>query len=336
MKKAILMTLAVAVLCAGAVAAQNLGPSGQHGPRNFAPCVLGPDDITQSVDCDITFGSGVSCNAGGIDAGNQYLRRFLLNSDHAIASSYTVDAVQFGVESEAAGGGACAGVPVTVNTYSIGNGDALTYANMNLLDTVDLDASGTSGTIVTAAVGGSIGDPVNQDLVVEVVTCDSSNTGDFGSYFPGANGLGQTGASYVASDSCALTEPTDIAGIGFPDSHWVMVVEGTEDGGGCVGNFIGNPRIRRRHSGVTIDFRLDLTHRRDTVSVPIYAELQDMQGNIVGNMDLGLYTLAMNDTVSVRNIMNAPSSIAAGDYMLVARIPRMKNMIEFKKMITIP
>ena len=336
MKRVFLMTLAVAVACSGMALAQNFGTSGGSGaPANFAPCVLGPDDITQSVDCSIVPITGISCSAGGIDAGNQYLRRFNLTADHGIVSNYSVDAVQFGVEVADPGGSTCAGVQMTFNTYSIGIGDAFTYANMTLLDSTLIDGTGSAGTIVTAAVGGTV-NPATDDLVVEVATCDSSGSGDFASFFPGANGLGQTGPTYIASDACSIFDPVDLAGLGFPDSHNVFVVEGTEDGAGCQGAFVGNPRIRRRASGVTVDFRLDLTHRRGDVSVPIYAEIQDLQGNVVGSMELGLYTLAMNETVSVRDILRAPSSMAPGDYLLVARIPRMKKMIEFKRLISIP
>ncbi len=336
MKRVFLMTLAVAVACSGMAFAQNFGTSGSgSAPVNFAPCVLGPDDITQSVDCTIAPFTGISCSAGGIDAGNQYLRRFFLTADHAIASNYTVDAVQFGVEVADPGGSTCAGVPMTFNTYSIAIGAPFLYANMNLLDSTTIDGTGSAGTIVTAAVGGTV-NPATDDLVVEVVTCDSSGTGDFASFFPGANGLGEVQPSYIASDSCSIFDPIALDDIGFPANDNVFVVEGSEDGAGCQGAFVGNPRIRRRPSGVTVDFRLDLTHRRSTVSVPIYAEIQDLQGNAIGNMELGLYTLNMNDTVSVRDILRAPSSIAPGDYVLVARIPRMKNLIEFKRMITIP
>jgi hypothetical protein len=329
------VTLALAVAFSGLAFAQNFGSSGRNGPIQFAPCVLGPYDITQSVDCSIVPIPVIACSSGGIDAGNQYLRRFQLTADHGIVSDYTVEAVQFGLEVADPGGSACAGVPLTFNTYSIAIGDPILYSNMTLLDSTDIDATGGGGTIVTAAVGGTV-NPATDDLVVEVRTCDSSNQGDFGSLFPGANGLGQIGPTYIAADACGIFDPVDLADLGFPDSHNVFVVEGSEGGAGCQGYFVGNPRIRRRPSGVTVDFRLDLTHQRDTVSVPMYIELQDFQGNIIAGMELGNYTLGLGEAVSVRDILSVPSSVAPGEYMLVASIPRMKNLISFKKLVMVP
>jgi hypothetical protein len=46
--------------------------------------------------------------------------------------------------------------------------------------------------------------------------------------FPGANNLPQTRPSYLAAADCGVNDPIDTAGIGFPDSHWVMVVHGDE------------------------------------------------------------------------------------------------------------
>ena len=87
---------------------------------------------------------------------------------------------------------------------------------------------------------------------------------------------------------------------------------------------------------MNIDFRLDITHRRDTVNVPIYAELQDLRGNVLASKELGLFALGLGDTVNVRDVLRAPASTAPGQYVLVAKIPRMKNLIEFKKLVMVP
>jgi hypothetical protein len=52
------------------------------------------------------------------------------------------------------------------------------------------------------------------------------------------NDLGQTHPTYIASASCGLPDPTDLGGVGFPNAHLVIKVNGDADGhpdgdGGC-------------------------------------------------------------------------------------------------------
>lgn len=53
-----------------------------------------------------------------------------------------------------------------------------------------------------------------------------------GSLYFGSNPFGQAPPTYIESASCALTEPTDLADLGYPDVHVVMVVNGQSDSGG--------------------------------------------------------------------------------------------------------
>lgn len=333
-------TLAM-LACAGVAVAQNFEAAPNGGPSRFAPCVLGTDDITQSLDCSIVTPTGIACAAGGVTTDTMYPRRYFLNADHAITGAYTVDAVQFGVEVDTAeGSGACTGNPITINCYTIANGAAFTYANMTQLDSVTVNLGGTAGgTIVTAAMNGTcvIGDPVAEDLVVEYVSCDHLNDGlGFGQFFPGANGLGETQPSYIAAPDCGIFDPIALDDIGFPDSDNVTVVEGTEEGDPCRGAFIGEPKVRSRSGSVSITYRLDITHQRGTVQVPIYIELQDRAGNAVAAEDLGLFTLEEGRTVSLRKTMSMSTSLDSGFYVLVAKVPRMRRLIEFKRLIYIP
>jgi len=271
---------AFALLMSASMAhAQTFSTSDRAGRAQFAPCALGTDDITQNADCSVEPLTGVSCNAGGIDAGNQYLRRFNLTADHGITQLYTVDAVQFGVEVADAGAGFCAGVPLDINVYSIPIGAPFLYSNMVLEDTVSMDGTGTAGSIATAVMtGAAVIDPSTDDLVVELMTCDSSNNGDFGSFYPGANGAVQTGPTYIASDSCGILDPDDLANVGFPDSHNIFVVQGTETSAyDFVGFFppIDNPpNFNKAEPGseivlsfsLTGDFGLDILARNSPLS----------------------------------------------------------------------
>ena len=58
------------------------------------------------------------------------------------------------------------------------------------------------------------------DLVLEVATLNDGTEGNV--YFPGANDLGQTGASYIAAEACGILDPTDYAAINFPTAALVL------------------------------------------------------------------------------------------------------------------
>ena len=47
--------------------------------------------------------TGISCAAGGINSGTQYLRRFFLTADHGITDPFSVTDAKFGVETETPG-----------------------------------------------------------------------------------------------------------------------------------------------------------------------------------------------------------------------------------------
>jgi hypothetical protein len=65
---------------------------------------------------------------------------------------------------------------------------------------------------------------------VDVFTPDGQVEGN--SFFIGSNAGGQNDPSYIAAADCGLTNPGDLAGIGFPNMHIVMVVNGDDGGGG--------------------------------------------------------------------------------------------------------
>jgi len=77
-------------------------------------------------------------------------------------------------------------------------------------------------------VAASIADPVNSDLVLDFWIPNGQVEPNMWLVFPGANNLPQTRPSYLAAADCGVNDPLDTAAIGFPDSHWVMVVHGDE------------------------------------------------------------------------------------------------------------
>jgi len=232
MKKVLILVSSI-VLSIGLVHAQSLGPSGfGQGQSVFAPCPLGPDDITQSFDCSIEPFTGIACN-GTFTTDTHNLRRFFLTADHGIIDDYTVDEVQFGVEVDDLGAGV--GNPITVNVHAIPIGAAFTFANMGApLDSVVVELDGnTDFTIVTAVMNGTaVIDPATDDLVVDYVSFDHNDALSGGNFFPGANMLGETQETYLAADDCGIPEPVTLADLGFPGTAYVVIVNGTEGGGG--------------------------------------------------------------------------------------------------------
>jgi subtilisin family serine protease len=169
--------------------------------------------ITHSVSQEITALNSVSCNSPAGNAENGFLRTFNLE-DFDITTDFNVTSVSFGVES------ATATQPITVKLYTV-EGD-LVYANMTEIGSTETTLEAQELTMVTVPVEGTA--PAGSTLVVEL---DSPNLQDIGAFFfPGSNNLGQTAPTYLRSETCGVTEPTDTAEIGFPDMHLVMNVTG--------------------------------------------------------------------------------------------------------------
>jgi len=218
----------VALLLAVPTYAQTLSQNVGVGARELggffeAACSLGPGSITQSDDCSIEPFTGIACSAADITTDTSYLRRFFLGPDHGVTLPYAVSSVDFGVEID---------TPdptnlITVNLYEIPIGAPFLFANLTLLASTSFDlGGGTDLTIVNAPVLGTV-DPATDDLVVEVLSFDHLEAGTSGGFFPGANSLGQTRPSYIAAPDCGISEIANLADIGFPDSHNVLVVNGS-------------------------------------------------------------------------------------------------------------
>ena len=82
-------TLALAMFATASASKPMLGSSGlkKEVVNGGDPCKLAAGSITQSTDCAVDSGVGLSCNNGGVVAGdNHYYRRFLLAKDHKIST----------------------------------------------------------------------------------------------------------------------------------------------------------------------------------------------------------------------------------------------------------
>jgi hypothetical protein len=175
--------------------------------------------ITQNTDsATITAANSVACPIDN----DSYYRRFDLDGDHAITTVFNVASIDFGVESST--GNNTAGTELIVNLYSIPNASPLLLANLTLIGTANVSVADTGGTpfIQNALVTGGI-DGSTDDLVVEVLANDTLNATTF---FIGSNAAGQIAPTFLLSAACGAAEPTDVATLGFPGMHQIMVVNG--------------------------------------------------------------------------------------------------------------
>jgi hypothetical protein len=189
---------------------------------------LAPNTITQSTDPDtLVAGTGVACSDGVFTTENSWLRLFDLDGDHGLAGTYTAESVDWGMET------LTGDLPMDVNIYCLDDGMPFLYSFMTMVGTGTTNA--TTGDLVfyNTAVSGAC-DSATQRMAVELFGDDCEILGTCTLYWIGANNLGQTGPTYIASASCGIVDPVDLAAIGFPNSHLVMKVNGADccdDGG---------------------------------------------------------------------------------------------------------
>lgn len=171
--------------------------------------------LTHSTSQTIMSGTSVACSASGLHTDNSYFRTFDLVSDFGINNSIEVTSVDFGIELAS---GATGSQPATVNIYTLSG--ALSWANLTLISSESISIADQSLTVLNVPISGII--PSGSVLVVEVFTPNGQVDGN--SFFLGSNNLGQTAPSYLAAGDCGITEPINVADLGFPDMQIVMNV----------------------------------------------------------------------------------------------------------------
>ncbi|MBL9031890.1 MAG: hypothetical protein JNM80_09300 [Phycisphaerae bacterium] len=214
-----------------------------------------PVALTQSTNTTtITAGNSVSCNLtvapNQICADNDYWRSFNLNTNGAIlAGGLTVSNVQFGWEQAQFPTGT---QTITVTLYRDTNGGAPVAVGTDLVQVGTGTLGVANGTLAfgTCNVAGvfaktdtmvvRIGHPDYIPTYAPPPNGTNTNaTGEAATFFIGSNALGQSGPSYIQSVGCGLATPGDLAAIGFPNMHIIMIVNGTTSaggGGGCYPN----------------------------------------------------------------------------------------------------
>lgn len=175
-----------------------------------APC-------SQSAGSGVIGAGMVACTSAGNTAANQWLRRYSPSTDCGVVENMVVTHVNWGVLQALS---PTMQQTVFLRAYSIPTGASLMYSNLTLLSDQAVDvADGPARLLTTALTNPAVVTP-GHDLVLEIAAVNPVTPGL--AFRPAGNNLGQTAPSYIASAACGLTEPTDLAAIGFPDVHLVL------------------------------------------------------------------------------------------------------------------
>ncbi len=175
--------------------------------------------ITHSNSQTVDPGGSVACSLAGIPTENSYYRDFDLAQDFGIFDAFEVAEAQFGMQTVEANH------PMTINVYSLSGSGPLSsiFGDAVLQGTTEYNTTpADAGTVVGVPIAATI--PAGDRLVFEVFMHGGATV----NIRVGVNDQGQTDATYIASASCSLPDPIDLALIGFPDMHVVMNILGEE------------------------------------------------------------------------------------------------------------
>jgi hypothetical protein len=192
---------------------------------------LAPVTITQSIDPDtIESGTSVACSDGIFTTENAWLRLFDLDDDHGLFGVFSAESVDWGMET------LTGTLPIDVNIYCLDDGMPFLYSFMNLVGSGTTQAVDGQLLFYNTTVSGACDSPT-QSMAVELSGDDCEILGTCTLYWIGMNGLGQTGPTYIASASCDIPDPRDLAAIGFFNADLVMKVNGDHGNNGGDGGF---------------------------------------------------------------------------------------------------
>lgn len=199
------------------------------GHKPHVHTAAAPVTLTQSNDPNtIQDNVSVACSAGGITTVNQWMRRFDLDGDHGISGQFCATSIDYGVELLSGG----APLHVQTHCYAAFSPGIIDLAQLTPSGDPGADFAGTDGTLyfANAVVGGCCTGSAD-DMIGEVTgASDCTATGSC-QFFLGANSLGQTDPSYLGAADCGITNPTDLALIGFPTDHILISINGDTEGG---------------------------------------------------------------------------------------------------------
>jgi hypothetical protein len=173
--------------------------------------------LSQTTSSLIEPGTSIACtDEDGRHLDNSYYRVFDLASE-GIGSSFHVTKVEVGVEIAESGEGT---QPIEVLLHTV-TGE-LETDNLTPLDTASQQVVNRVGGFLEFELDATV--PSGGRFAVEVRVPDGRD--DDSSFFIGANDDGQSAPGYIRDRGCGDEEPTDLADIGFPDTHLLIEVTG--------------------------------------------------------------------------------------------------------------
>ena len=184
--------------------------------RDGNECVdPGDTELTQSSSLEIVPGSGVANNVDGITSENFFARAYLMDADLSITC------VRFGIETNSGG----AAHPGYIAIYLDTDGGLPTNsAAHQLLGQADITITGF-GILYAGNFDPPIKVVAGDQIVVELFVADGQGSVPPTGIWPGANGLGQSGPSYL--------NYVDLADLGYPDSYLVNTINGNSGAPPC-------------------------------------------------------------------------------------------------------
>lgn len=190
--------------------------------------------LSQTASNMLEPGSSQTCQAmSSGTAANNYYRVFDLAAFN-ITRDFRVSQVAFQVEHcDDLTGTNGTSVVVRVGTYNGTPGETLTFANMNVLTSVNgvavpevIEDPGpppvTAGAMVTVPISATI--PAGQKLFVEIDAPDGNNLYEL---YMGANNDGEMGFGYILAPTCTITVPTNISTLAGAPLHLLISVSGS-------------------------------------------------------------------------------------------------------------
>ncbi|NYI81064.1 carboxypeptidase regulatory-like domain-containing protein [Nocardioides panzhihuensis] len=190
-----------------------LGSTGQPSVTALAPTPAGETTLSHSTSHEVAQASSVACPSG-----TTTILRTYSPGDFGVSGSFTPTSVSFAVQESANGN-----TPVTATLYTLPEGAAFTFANLTPIGSGTTTVTDEFGSLYTVSIATSTEIAPDDILVVGVAG---------GAVYFGGNPAAETSPTYLASDACGTPEPTDAAGLGFPDSNIILDVTGEAGGAG--------------------------------------------------------------------------------------------------------
>jgi len=217
------------VLLAAATAAHAQTSTVDHrgpGQPETAEILDVSQSITQSLDPTVVdVFVWTPCGSGPITTDVTWMRAFDLDGEHGIAGAFCARNLRYAVENVVGNPDVTFAVHCAPQGTS-GNLDGFIYMDqLDLQFSTTIDHPDAIGAFFDQSLGGCCR-AEESDLVIGVTSEDCLETGNCNQFVFGANDRGQTKPSYLGAPDCGIPDPVDMAMLGFPSKHLVMVVDG--------------------------------------------------------------------------------------------------------------